>query len=361
MNDKNLSLELAKCLEWMEKTGRGPEAAAKRYPHHFQELIKLLQTVEQLDTAEKPAPSQEFLSVARTRLANRINAESAAVPQSNVTKSTPFRHIWQNKKMGSITASHREPQRRFAMNWILIIGLIASVFAGGGGVAYASTEALPGDSLYPVKTMLQDMEMIFASDEKDAELLMNQLFTNIEEMQQLADQERYGDMLIGLKEYQANLEEMNQLRTRVNFNEGGTETSLNTRIQQQLQTCTELLEQLQIKLQTRLQTQDQEKLQTELQTQDKVQTQLQEAIQLTETGNTYGPNEEPGQPEEPGDPNGAGPGEPQGTQTQDQNPEDSGNPDTGCQGDGCNTDQNPGGPAEDPGKGPGSGGGGGKP
>lgn len=224
------------------------------------------------------------------------------------------------------------------MNWILIIGMIASVLAGGGGVAYASTDALPGDGLYPVKTMLQDMQMVFASDEKDAELLMNQMLNNIEEMQQLAVQERYEDILTGLEEYQANLAAMNQVRTRLNYEDAGSETSLNTRLQEQLQTCTLLLEQLQ----TQLQTQDQ------LRIQDK----LQEAIQLTDTGNTYGPNEEPGQPEEPGEPNGAGPGEPQGTQTQDQQPEDAGNPDAGCQGDDCGSGPQPGGPEENPGPGP---------
>ncbi|MEJ2757417.1 MAG: DUF5667 domain-containing protein [Anaerolineales bacterium] len=360
MSDKNLSLELAKCLEWMEKTGCGPKAAAERFPNHYQELFHLLQTVEQLDASEKPAPSQEFLSVARTRLVNRISAEKAAAQQSDVTKSRTLRHIWQSNKMGSQNASQHQPQRRFAMNWILIIGLIASVFAGGGGVAYASTDALPGDSLYPVKTMLQDMEMVFASDEKDAEMLMTQLFTNIEDMQQLAEQGRFSDILIGLKEYQSDLEAMNQLRARVGYDEAGSETSLNIRLQEQLQDCTLLLEQLQIKLKTKdqLQTQDQ------LHTMDQLQDRLQEAIQLTDTGNTYGPNEEPGQPDELGEPNGVGPGEPQGPE--DQMPADSGNPDTGCQGDDCNTEA-PGGPAEDPGKGPGSdsgsggGGGSGKP
>lgn len=338
MSDKNLSTKLASCLEWMEKTGRGPEAAAARFPNHYEELINLLQTVKQLDTAERPAPSPEFQSVARTRLLNQINAEKSSAMVAGVTNANPLRHIWQSNKTRRQTTSQLQPQRRFAMNWILIIGMIASVLAGGGGVAYASTDALPGDGLYPVKTMLQDMQMVFASDEKDAELLMNQMLNNIEEMQQLAVQERYEDILTGLEEYQANLAAMNQVRTRLNYEDAGSETSLNTRLQEQLQTCTLLLEQLQ----TQLQTQDQ------LRIQDK----LQEAIQLTDTGNTYGPNEEPGQPEEPGEPNGTGPGEPQGTQTQDQQPEDAGNPDAGCQGDDCGSGPQPGGPEENPGPGP---------
>lgn len=352
MSDKNLSTELAACLEWIEETGDSAEKAAARFPNHYRELINLLETVEQLDSAEQPSPSPEFQFAARTRLLNQINAKKSAVQAAGVTNAQAARHIWQSEKLRRENFSQHPPKRRFAMNWILIIGLLASVFAGGGGVAFASTDALPGDTLYPVKTMLQDMEMVFAGDEKDAELLMNQMFTNIEEMQQLATQERYGDMLIGLKEYQNNLEAMNQVRERINNEDAGTGDSLNTRLQEQLQTCTQLLEQLQTQLQT--------KLQTQLQTQDqlKIQDKIQEAIQETDTGNTYGPNEDSGQPEEPGDPNGVGPGETQGPG--DQQPEDAGNPDTGCQGDDCGSgQQQPSGPNEDPGTGGGDAGQGG--
>lgn len=203
------------------------------------------------------------------------------------------------------------------MTWIVILGILAAALAGGGGAAYASADALPGDALYPVKTGLQDLELAFSADETDIELLLGNMDGNLSELAQLAGLGRYVDMEAGLEEYQTNLMRLEQTRARINYEDAGTEEALQTRIQSQLMTHTALLEQL------KLQTKDQIKLQEK----------LQQAIQLTETGKTYGPNDG-GKPEEPGQPNGAGPGEPQGTQTGPGKPEDAGPDNQGGSGNG---------------------------
>jgi len=189
------------------------------------------------------------------------------------------------------------------MTWIVILGILAAALAGGGGAAYASNDALPGDALYPVRTMLQDLELAFSDDAGDLDLLLGNMDENLGDLVHLANQQRFNDMLIGLEEYEENLQAMHQTRTRLSYEDAGTEDSLNIRIQSQLQLHTQLLEQL------KLQTQDQLKIQEK----------LQQAIQLTETGNTYGPNDG-GKPDEPGAPNGAGPGEP----VQEGKPDDAG-------------------------------------
>jgi hypothetical protein len=310
MIEKTLSTILADCLDWMEETGADPKEAASRHPDQSKELLNLLQTAAQLKSAQKPHPSQEFRSVARTRLLNQIEA----VYQSHVTNGQASRHIWRNNNQAGRQAAFQPThKRRFAMTWMLVVGMIASLLVGGGGVAYASGDALPGDALYPAKTILQDLELVFSSDLEDINHLMEHMSLNLAEMQQLATQKRYQDIQIGLGEYQENLQALVRTRARISYEDAGSEDSLNTRLQQQLQLQTKILE----GLQQQLQNQDQLQL--------KLQEQIQEAIQLTETGNTYGPNEG-GQPEESGEPNGAGPGEPQGEQNQSEegNSEDSG-------------------------------------
>lgn len=74
-----------------------------------------------------------------------------------VTKRTGLRYRWQNTK------------RRFAMTWVIIVTTVLSLLSGAGAV-YASNDALPGEFLYPVKTWVEDVQLLLAPDDKDVEL-----------------------------------------------------------------------------------------------------------------------------------------------------------------------------------------------
>ncbi|HKJ27407.1 MAG TPA: DUF5667 domain-containing protein, partial [Anaerolineales bacterium] len=301
MDTSKIEHLVADCLHWMKKGSRTAAEAAGRYPEHYDELLDLLQTYETVRDSEKPAVRPDFRANARIRLQNRIAASQPAV-----TKKADVRPIWRS--------TNSKPFRRYSMSWLLLIGLAATLLAGGGGVAYASIDALPGDALYSVKNTLHDVELAFSNDANDVALMLEFMSQNVGEIEQLAAQERYGDIALGLQAYKENLAAMQQAQTRLSYDDPAAAESLNTRIQQKLQTCTQDL--LQVQDQIRLQTQDQ------LHIQDK----LQEAIQLSETGQTYGPNDG-GKPEESGQPNGAGAGEPQGPQddpAQTGQPEDTG-------------------------------------
>jgi len=314
MTENTIPNILADCLNWIEKTGGSIQEAAARYPDHSEEIIGLLQTFQVIDQSGKISPTAEFRTAARTRMANRIRAIENTAQPAPVTKQKPLRLIWRNKT----------GNRRFAMNWLLIIGLIVGLIGGGGGAAYASSDSLPGDLLYPVKTGLQGLELAFSGDMHDIDLLLENMGENLNEMQQLAEKQRYSDIWTGLDEYEGNLQALIRTRARIAYEDAGSENSLNQRIQEQLQLHVQLLNQLR----------------EQTQTQTKLQERLQQAIQQTEQGHTYGPNDG-GMPDQPGAPNGAGPGEPQGSQDGAGKPDDTG---SGGQGSG------------EPGKGPGPGG-----
>ena len=328
--DNQIAELLAECLAWMEETGGSITQAAARHPKYRDTLAALLETYETVREVPKPSPRPEFKAVARTRLQNQLSDQNKPVV-TNLLGSRPIGRV--NKK-----------PRRFAMTWLVLVGMAATLLLGGGGAAYASTDALPGDLLYPVKTTLQDMELAFNGDETDMDLLVNYMFQNIGEMQQLAAQGNYDALEAGLDEYEENLDQFVQTRARVSYEDVPASDALLTRLQDQLHTQLDLLEQL------KLQTQDQLR----------IQDRLHQVIEETgaQAGNAYGPNEESGQPEEPGTPNGAGPGEAQGTQEQVQTnqPEDPGNGPGGSNEDG-NGNGNPdaGNPDAGTGVGPGDG------
>ena len=73
-----------------------------------------------------------------------------------VTKPQGHRYIKQKYQPNS--------KRRFNMTWVLIVATILSLVSGGG-VVYASKDALPGDVLYPVKTWVEDFQETISFDD----------------------------------------------------------------------------------------------------------------------------------------------------------------------------------------------------
>ena len=196
------------------------------------------------------------------------------------------------------------------MSWLMIIVTAASLLLSGGGVAYASSDALPGDALYSVKNVIQDVGLAFSDDEGDIDLLLGFMHGNIDEMNQLAEQGRWDDLEKGLQQFQDNLNALQKTRLRISYLDAHNEDALTIRVQAELHTQSQAL----LQLQTRLQ--DKQQLQEKIQT----------AIQQTDQGNVYGPSDG-GAPEESGSPNGVGPGEPQGTQSQTDSQNQNGQPD----------------------------------
>ncbi|MER7761234.1 DUF5667 domain-containing protein [Streptomyces sp. NPDC097619] len=72
----------------------------------------------------------------------------------------------------------------------LTVGVAAGAFSG---VAAASTDALPGDSLYPVKRGMEDIRLTMADDEGDrGELYLDQASTRLHEARRLMERDRAG-------------------------------------------------------------------------------------------------------------------------------------------------------------------------
>ena len=76
------------------------------------------------------------------------------------------------------------------MTWIMIISLLGSLVAGGGA-AYASGDALPGEVLYPVKLVVEDARLASSfSDAGDAALLLEFAGERLDEARALLQEGR---------------------------------------------------------------------------------------------------------------------------------------------------------------------------
>lgn len=70
----------------------------------------------------------------------------------------------------------------------IVVGLLIAALLGGGGVAYASQGSLPGDTLYPVKLMTEDVQTTVAwNPEKKVELESRFANRRLEEIQKLQE------------------------------------------------------------------------------------------------------------------------------------------------------------------------------
>ncbi|MEV8537046.1 DUF5667 domain-containing protein [Streptomyces sp. NPDC051211] len=74
----------------------------------------------------------------------------------------------------------------------LTVGVAAGAFSG---VAAASSDALPGDSLYPVKRGMEDLKLGMADDDSDrGELYLTQASTRLSEARRLMDRGKTGNL-----------------------------------------------------------------------------------------------------------------------------------------------------------------------
>ncbi len=84
------------------------------------------------------------------------------------------------------------PQKSFRMTILsyrfsAVIVMVALLFTSGVGVTYASTAALPGDTLYGVKELREEVtERLIANDEKRAEYAIERTYRRLQEVEALA-------------------------------------------------------------------------------------------------------------------------------------------------------------------------------
>ncbi|MGC0421270.1 DUF5667 domain-containing protein [Embleya sp. AB8] len=142
-------------------------------------LVPLLRTAELLRdrSASAPAPSPDF----RTALRQRLLDEAAALPATGAVTVPAPRGAHRRKETASPPRTVRWKRRA------AIAGAFVVVTGGGlGGVAYASSDALPGDMTYGVKRTVEDFKISLAdNDHERGERYLQQAETRMGEAEAL--------------------------------------------------------------------------------------------------------------------------------------------------------------------------------
>jgi hypothetical protein len=153
------------CIDRITLRGDSIENCLESYPDRARELEPLLKTAMEAREAFSEKPSREFQQEAKSRFLSKL--------VSIEKRREGFKLLdW---------------QRRWA---VAVCAVLALVIMAGGTVG-ASTNALPGDLMYSVKTTMERVQAFFTfGDEAKANLYIELAERRVEEIEALAERER---------------------------------------------------------------------------------------------------------------------------------------------------------------------------
>ena len=178
---------LAQCIEDIKAGRSSIEDCLDRYPSMREQLEPLLRIALEIREPPDVRPSASFKVRARVQLMDQIHGRQA------VTKWPWFRYNSQVKPIPY--------RRRFSMVR-LIVAIVLTLSAVGGGTLYAAQASLPGDTLYSVKLSTEQAGMMLPGDDAArAERALNFADRRVEEMAALAEKGRPQDLDLAVEKY----------------------------------------------------------------------------------------------------------------------------------------------------------------
>lgn len=166
------------CIEDVKAGRLTIEECLDQYPEFAHELREPLVVAEMLGGIPLQEPSESFRQQARPRLM----AQLGPMPDGRVSLLEKIQQKW--------THFFIIPQtRRLSMGWMLALFLVASVLVGGG-TAYASDNAVPGQPLYGLDRSLEEIQADLTVDPQ-AFVALQLAFADerLSEAQELASEE----------------------------------------------------------------------------------------------------------------------------------------------------------------------------
>lgn len=175
----------------------GPAASPSEEDEHAGEAL-LLQLAERLRSVPRPALAPDVKTVQRAQLVAAMEAQFAS-PEARARQVPPQRDGRGSRARGAHRAPAVSPLSRLRPNSRLGKGIAAGGLSVGvaasafGGVASASSDALPGDSLYGFKRGMEDIRLDLADDEADrGRLHLDRAATRLREARRLMERTRGG-------------------------------------------------------------------------------------------------------------------------------------------------------------------------
>jgi len=152
----NLDLALEQCLLALAR-GESVEACLKQFPQWSSQLEPQLRAAEALRAAGRvcPEPGQA------ERIWSAISAQIDGEQRSTVTAGHLLRYLRRDRSQ-----DWSQPPRRFDMSAIAATVALLITLLGGGGMVYASQDAVPGQPLYQVREAIDAARVRLSAGEQ---------------------------------------------------------------------------------------------------------------------------------------------------------------------------------------------------
>ncbi len=175
---------LQTCLEQIQTGQETVDSALARYSEQAEELRPLLEAATWLHRQkEVMAPRPDFVAQSRQKLVARLELER----NGNYAQAPPagLSTWWR-----SLTALFA--QKRFAYQFAIATFLVIFLVVSTSGIAFASQWTIPGDTLYPVKTSLERVQLALSlSEARRAQLHIAFAERRLVEIQNLVIENRF--------------------------------------------------------------------------------------------------------------------------------------------------------------------------
>jgi hypothetical protein len=180
---QSLDRALELCLQDLARTGDA-EDSLRRCPKHADQLRPLLGMAQAVQRCYDDIPA----APGGLRSGRECLLAAAAQQRARLSSATSEAGI-------PTTQTTRGRKTRFAPAMRLVrvlLAVVVGVAALGGGIAWAASDSLPGDLLYPAKAMAEDVHLALASVPKDqVDLALGFVDERVEEIQGLLEMGRH--------------------------------------------------------------------------------------------------------------------------------------------------------------------------
>jgi len=178
---------LVECVDDIKAGRSSIEDCLDRYPSVREQLEPLLRIALEIREPPDVKPSPSFKVKARVWLMDQIHGRQA------VTKWPWSRYDSQVMPIPL--------RRRFSMASVILV-IILTLSALGGGTVYAAQDSLPGDTIYTVKLATEQVRMMLPGDDvAKAERALGFVERRMGEIETLAERGRLQDMSLGVQGY----------------------------------------------------------------------------------------------------------------------------------------------------------------
>jgi transforming growth factor-beta-induced protein len=202
---------LANCLDTIAEGRMTAEACLAAHPEQREELAGLLAAADRVrheaGTVEPVTPAPEFRAAARERLLARLPARQGQQPAAGPAQPVSVLPVKTPAPLPgapetAVGRKSRPPRsdtpatpvtRRAIRPLTLFFGLLLLLLVGSAGTLYAGNRAIPGDTLYGVKSSVEAIRLERAATaERQVTLRLDFADRRVDEIEKLVERRRLG-------------------------------------------------------------------------------------------------------------------------------------------------------------------------